>query len=133
MKRSPKSKGTSFTRNAVMRVDEEAVTGENGIIGLYAENLVFNALDKWRGKIDVTYYREKDSEIDFIMHLAAGKYLPIEVKYRNKVPTGELKTIGHFSKKKGTFGLVITKLWKDVGWVENFFMIPLPQFLVLFD
>ena len=34
-------------------------------LGLYAENLVFNALRKWKGPIAIDYYRERDEEVDF--------------------------------------------------------------------
>jgi predicted AAA+ superfamily ATPase len=69
-------------RNAVMRLSEEEILNDESVLGLYAENLVFNALKKWRGILQVDYYRNRNYEIDFIVHTGPTRYWPVEVKYR---------------------------------------------------
>ncbi len=119
-------------RNAIMRVNSETLIDPD-IMGFYAENLVFNALKKWQGTMGISYFREKNSEIDFIVHMGSKKFLPVEVKYRNKILPKDLNAIANFVKRNKFFGMVVTKQWEDVGWHGNFFYLPLPHFLLLFD
>jgi uncharacterized protein len=121
-------------RNAVLRIRDGSIQ-DPAVLGLYAENLVYNALKKWKGTVSLSYYREKDSEVDFIVHTGAGSYWPIEVKFQENIVPGDLKGIRSFSKKyKGSVGLVVTKKWEDFGKKsDEFFLIPLPLFLILFD
>lgn len=68
-------------RNAVLKtwqaLDETAM-------GLAAENLVVRELVGWPEKIEVSYFREKNREIDFVVTYGGNRYLPIEVKYRQQ-------------------------------------------------
>ncbi|VAX37234.1 hypothetical protein MNBD_PLANCTO02-1566 [hydrothermal vent metagenome] len=105
---------------------------------MYAENLVFNALRKWKGMIQLDYYRENNQEVDFIVQVTPSKYIPIEVKYRNQWSRSDLKGIDYFrSKHKRYMGIVVTKMREDFGVIElktgSCFRIPLLCFLLLFD
>lgn len=120
-------------RNAILRI-HESLLSDAQVLGLYAENLVFNTLKRRKGTVSVSYFREKQSEIDFIVHLGASQYLPIEVKYRERIKDSELNVIKNFCKRfKVSQGIVVTKKWEDSGRRGNLFYIPLPYFLLLFD
>jgi len=69
------------------------------------------------------------------VHTGAGSYWPIEVKFQENIVPGDLKGNRSFSKKyKGSVGLVVTKKWEDFGKKsDEYFLIPLPLFLILFD
>lgn len=98
------------------------------------ENLVFNALEKWEGTVNVNYYREKDKEIDFVVHIGARKYIPIESKYTASIDGRELRNIENFcSQFKCPPGIVVTKQWGDFGKRDNLFYMPIQHFLLLFD
>lgn len=122
-------------RNSILRIrSPEFITEDK--IGFYIENLVFNALEKWEGTVSVNYYREKDREIDFVVHIGARKYLPIESKYKESIDDRELKNIENFcSHYKCPPGIVVTKQWDDFGSRSNgkIFYIPIQLFLLLFD
>ncbi|GAB4484630.1 MAG: hypothetical protein OHK006_09360 [Thermodesulfovibrionales bacterium] len=120
-------------RNAVLRL-QDTLLQDSSALGLYAENLVFNALSKWQGTVSLSYYREKGAEVDFIVHTGTGAFLPIEVKYKEKVDNAELRTIRNVcAKLKCTRGIVVTKRWEDFGGKDNLLYMPLPHFLLLFD
>ncbi|VAX38683.1 hypothetical protein MNBD_PLANCTO02-222 [hydrothermal vent metagenome] len=82
-------------RNTVLRIGKELLE-DSTTMGLYAENLVFNALRKWKGMIQLDYYRENNQEVDFIVQVTPSKYIPIEVKYRNQWSRSDLKGIDYF-------------------------------------
>lgn len=120
-------------RNSVLRI-HESLFRDQASLGLYAENLVLNALKKWEGTVNISYFREKQNEIDFIAHLAAGRYLPIEVKYKTEVNRLELRTLERFcTQHKCATCIVVTRNWDDFGKKENLFYLSLPHFLLLFD
>ena len=121
-------------RNAVLRLSETLLTDDT-TLGLYAENLVFLALKKWRGTIQMDYYRERHGEVDFIVHIGPQKFLPVEVKYRNELAHGDFSGLQKFTAKfkKSVLPIMVTKKWNDVGWNGETFLIPLPMFLLLFD
>ena len=121
-------------RNAVLRLTDTLLDDET-MLGLYAENLVFLALKKWRGTIQMDYYRERNGEVDFIIHVSPKRYLPVEVKYRNKIEKSYLTGIYNFVKQhpKSAQPIVVSKQWADYGAKDKLFYIPLPIFLLLFD
>lgn len=119
-------------RNAVMRLTDSLLDNHE-LLGLYAENLVFLTLRRSKNVLQIDYYREKNNEVDFIVHTVSAKYLPIEVKYRNSIERKYLSGLEYFREKheKIDFGLVITKNWSDSGEMFGNFAIPLPLYLVM--
>lgn len=122
-------------RNAVLRLTETLLQ-DDAILGLYAENLVFLALKKWRGTIQMDYYREKSGEVDFIVHVGPRTYLPVEVKYRERIDPSDLGPVQRFARryaKQTKRPIIVSKRWDQFGVRDNAFFIPLPLFLLLFD
>jgi hypothetical protein len=121
-------------RNAILRLTDTLLT-DDATLGLYAENLVFLALKKWKGTIQMDYYRERGGEVDFIVHTGPHRFLPVEVKYRNQFSEQELQGIRKFVARfpKSGSPIIVTKLWSDFGQHNTGFYIPLPMFLLLFD
>lgn len=120
-------------RNAVLRL-RDAGLSDPATLGVYAENLVFNALRKWRGTVAIDYYRERDNEVDFVVHVGPRKYLPFEVKYRDTISEDDLRQIRSFLVRFKSYpGIVVTKKPEDFGKRDDLFLIPLFQFLLMFD
>lgn len=121
-------------RNAVLRLNETLLSDDT-TLGLYAENLVFLALKKWRGTIQMDYYRDRHEEVDFIVHCGPHRYLPVEVKYRNEIKAGDYNGLRKFvlKFKHTTQPIMVTKSWNDFGKKKDVFLLPLPMFLLLFD
>lgn len=122
-------------RNAALRLTD-TLLGDETALGLYAENLIFLGLKKWSGTIQMDYYRDRQGEVDFIVHAAPNRFLPVEVKYRNDIPQDALRGVRKFIEqhpKKSMRPIVVTKNWTDLGGRDSAFFIPLPMFLLLFD
>ncbi len=120
-------------RNAVLRLKDEDLADPT-LLGMYAENLVYNALRKWPGTVAVDYYRERDEEVDFIVQLGSRKFLPLEVKYRESIEDKDLSALLSFCEKFNIHqGVVVTKNREPFGKQGNLFYIPLLHFLLLFD
>jgi predicted AAA+ superfamily ATPase len=121
-------------RNAVLRLSETLLSDET-TLGLYAENLVFLALKKWRGTIQMDYYRERHGEVDFVVHIGPRRLLPVEVKYRGEIRATDFSSLQKFTStfKQSGQPLMVTKRWDHFGERENAFLLPLPFFLLLFD
>ena len=120
-------------RNAVLRIGEELLE-DPVMLGFYAENLVFNALRKWKGVLQIDYYRSGKNEVDFIVHTRPSRYMPIEVKYRDGFSKKTLSGIEFFSRRHACHSpLVVTKRKQDFGTKEDSFYLPLLYFLLLFD
>lgn len=128
-------------RNAVLRIGSELLQDE-GIMGLYAENLVFNSLKKWQGVLQIDYYREGSragaKEVDFVVHTNPSTYWPVEVKYSNNWNESDIEGLSHFRNRYPChFSAVVTKHMEDFGKRDTsageVFQIPLLLFLLLFD
>jgi hypothetical protein len=121
-------------RNAVLKLGESLLQDQK-TLGLYAENLVFLALKKWRGTIQLDYYRERDVEVDFIIHVGPQTYVPVEVKYQNTINPDNFKGLKNFMKKnkRTPIGVVVTKDFYDWKPDEEILAIPLFFFLIMFD
>lgn len=125
-------------RNAVMRVGSEHLQ-DDSLLGLYAENLVFNALRKWQGILQVDFYRDgKQAEVDFVVHTRPSRYFITEVKYKNKFSSSEFRGIQRFhSRHQCHVPLIVTKNRDDHGQTLvsdiGCFQLPLIQFLLMFD
>lgn len=120
-------------RNAVLRLTD-SLLGDPAALGLYAENLVFLALRKWRGALRLDYYRDRDGEIDFVVHAGPRKYVPVEVKYQDSVRASDEATLRRFGERFGSVcSFLVTKRWEDIGVSEGIVRVPLESFLLLFD
>jgi predicted AAA+ superfamily ATPase len=122
-------------RNAVLRIGEELLNDAD-MMGLYAENLVFNALRKWEGVLQIDYYRHGKHEVDFVVHTGPSRYLPAEVKYRENVTRRDLRGLTYFrTRYRCHLPILVTKNKEDFGWREDdrVFFLPLIYFLLLFD
>lgn len=114
-------------RNAVLKTWDD-FTQNPIMMGLYAENLVAHELRKWPEAIEVTYYREKAQEVDFIVTHGGARYLPMEVKYRTVAAS--VSGLRHFLKKfKLDFGVVITRE-RECRFEGGILFLPLRYFLL---
>ena len=117
-------------RNAILKLNQ-SILEDPVMMGLYAENLVFNALRQFEGVIELAFYKDARRELDFVVHVGGKRYLPIEVKYRDKVD--DLEAIKYFMKEYGqAFGIVVTKEFFKAPEEKNLLFIPLSIFLLLF-
>jgi len=115
-------------RNAVLKTWDD-FTSDPAMMGLYAENLVAINLNKWSEAIEISYYREKKNEVDFIVTFGGDKFLPIEVKH-SKEPLVKAG-LSHFMKKyQLNMGIVITRE-RDVRLEANVLFVPMLYFLLL--
>jgi predicted AAA+ superfamily ATPase len=113
-------------RNAVLKTwkDLDAST-----MGLCAENLVARELIGWPEKLELSFYREKNREIDFVVTHGGNRYLPIEVKYRER--DEDYTALAIFKKKfAADLGVVVTR--QQTARFENgLVFIPLRFFLLV--
>jgi len=111
-------------RNAVLKTwsSFDATT-----IGYFAENAVAREIVAWPENIEISYFREKNREVDFIVTHGGNRYLPLEVKHRNRAE--QATNLKSFMKKyKIPFGVVITKERSPA--LEDVLYIPLRYFLL---
>lgn len=117
-------------RNAILKLNENLLA-DAVMMGLYAENLVFNALRKFEGVIELAYYKDARRELDFVVHVGGKRYVPIEVKYRDTID--DLSAIKYFLKEYGqTFGIVVTKDMVKAPEEQRLLFVPLAIFLLFF-
>ena len=115
-------------RNAVLKTWDD-FTNDPAMMGLYAENLVAINLNKWSEAIEISYYREKKNEVDFIVTYGGDRFLPIEVKHRKE--PGISLGLEHFMKKyKLKHGVLVTRE-RDLQVEGNVLYVPLLYFLLL--
>ena len=126
-------------RNAVLRLGEE-ILADDTILGLYAENLVFNAISS-HPILQLDYYRDGQYEVDFVAHFGQKNYWPVEVKYRNKWSAHDVRGLKKFVQdaRGGQMNtpIVVTKLRNDTATFDldgvPVLRIPLTKFLLLFS
>ncbi|MBM3253432.1 MAG: ATP-binding protein [Candidatus Omnitrophica bacterium] len=117
-------------RNAILKLGNKLLE-DNTMLGFYAENLVFNALRNFEGIIELSFYKEKNRDIDFIVSLGGKRYLPVEVKYREEID--DVASIKHFIEKYNQkFGIVVTKNFIQNKEENKLLFIPLSVFLLFF-
>jgi uncharacterized protein len=117
-------------RNAVLKLSPD-ILADPVMMGLYAENLVFNALRQFEGAIELSYYKDARREIDFVVHAGGKRYLPIEVKYRQT--PDDLAAIHYFIKEhKQEVGIVVTKDFYEAREQKPLLFVPLAIFLLFF-
>ena len=122
-------------RNAVLRLDHRLLDDPQ-ILGLYAENLVFNALKQTQGLLAVDFYREQNREIDFVATMSHGVHWPIEVKHQRQVSGGDLGFLRRFARERGTLQPFCVTRTRDVRGLDthpeqSVFHLPLIEFLLL--
>ena len=114
-------------RNAVLK-NWSLDPRDSVTMGLYAENLVIRELITWPEIIEVSYYRQKDIEVDFVVTHSGDSHLPIEVKHRNRA--GRISGLEHFADKyKPRLGIVITR--DTTPAMDRFLRLPLRYFLLV--
>lgn len=112
-------------RNAVLKTWDWP---DQAMMGLYAENLVMRELASWPERIELTYFREKDKEVDFIVTHGGNRYLPIEVK--SNADDRELAGLRLFMKKFDIdFGVVVTRE-RSISFEHRVLKLPLRHFLL---
>lgn len=117
-------------RNAVLKIGDKILEDKN-MMGYYAENLVFNALRKFEGVIEKSFYKDRNQEVDFVVTLGGNRYLPIEVKYRDTID--DLAGIQYFVRNYNQkLGIVVTKHFIENKENNNLMFIPLSIFLLFF-
>jgi predicted AAA+ superfamily ATPase len=115
-------------RNAVLKTWDD-YTSNPEMMGLYAENLVGHRLCDWPEGIEVSYYRHRDKEVDFVVTYGGNQYLPVEVKHRRS--TTRAASLKHFMKKYDVrFGLVITRE-RAAHFEQGVLYMPLRYFLLV--
>ena len=82
----------------------------------------------WPERIELTYYREKTREVDFVLTHGGNRHVPIEVKHRTRFDQiGGLKSfMGRF---KLPFGCIITRD-QTVNFEDDVLYLPLRYFLL---
>jgi hypothetical protein len=113
-------------RNAVLKT---WTVPDDATMGLYAENLVVRELVSWPEKIEVSYFREKNREVDFVVTFGGNRYLPLEIKFRDRDEDfGALKLFR--SKFATDLGVVITR--QNTARFDNgLVFLPLRYFLLI--
>ncbi|MGE5692452.1 MAG: ATP-binding protein, partial [Candidatus Zixiibacteriota bacterium] len=116
--------------NAVMKLTADDLR-DSQRLGKMAENVVFRTLFPWRESVELTYYRERQEEIDFIVTLGPNRFLPIEVKFRTK-GVGTDYLLRFIEGFRQPLGIQITKQ-QTIEWRPPILFLPLPAFLLLAD
>ncbi|NLE37297.1 MAG: ATP-binding protein [Pirellulaceae bacterium] len=113
-------------RNAVLKTWQNL---DADMMGLYAENLVVRELIGWPEKIEISYFREKNREIDFVVSHGGNRYLPIEVKYTERdEDCGALKMFKN--RYAVDLGVVITRQ-QSARFENGLVFLPLRFFLLV--
>lgn len=88
-------------------------------MGRFAENFVFNYLNRFISH-DIYFFRQREiKEVDFLITTKDG-FLPIEVKYQNSINKSDLKNLIYYcQKEKLTKAMIITKTSKEEIDIEN--------------
>ena len=77
---------------------------------------------------DIFYWKDK-KEIDFVLPIKR-RLIPIESKYRSKIPNESVEAVKRFIKEKNSpFGIIITK--DEFGLKDSILKIPLWVFLLI--
>lgn len=125
---------TSLFETQFLRIGRD-VLSDHDMLGLYAENLVFNAFRKWTEVIQIDYFRENQREVDFIVHVKPSQYWPVEVKSRNSVDL-TCAPLSYFIEKHLCFKpRIVTRNREDWGTPPDKMTILMGsvQFLLVFD
>ncbi|MEW6088732.1 MAG: ATP-binding protein [bacterium] len=102
------------------------------VFGKIIENLVYNILKQKYPRPGISFWRNGEKEIDFIV-IKDKKILPVEVKIAKNIDSKNLKAIAaYIQSKKIDYGIVITKneLAKKQVYDQTLYFIP--YYLMLF-
>jgi uncharacterized protein len=106
--------------NAVVLKNTTGVSSESFMLktGQIIETFVYNYLS--RMGYETYLYREREGkEVDFIIKTETG-FIPVEVKYQNRINHQDLKNILYYCKKKGVReAYVITKMLHETKSIEG--------------
>ena len=112
-------------RNAVLKTQTNI---DDAMGGLYAENTVIRELSTWPEKVEISYFRERNREVDFVLTHGGDRHLPIEVKYRKL--SDQIDGLKYFMKRyKLPFGVVITRD-TEARFEDGIVFMPLSYFLL---
>ena len=112
-------------RNAVLKTWQ---VPDPETMGVYAENLVARELFGWPERIEVAFFREKNREVDFVLTHGGNRYLPFEVKLRQK--PDDIAGLRLFMKRYGlNFGVVIVR-GPNAEFRDGILYLPLRYFLL---
>lgn len=121
-------------RNAIVDYLDDTLIKDFHELGIVVEGVLFDHLIRLKFNLepgpepDIFYWRN-GKEIDFVLPIKR-KLIPIESKYRSKVPKESVLAIKEFIREKNSpFGFVITK--DEFELVDNILKIPLWVFLLV--
>ena len=114
-------------RNAVLKSWERPVGPAE--MGYYAESLTARSLSVWPEASEVSFYRQKEVEVDFVVTHSGSRHLPFEVKYRRTHETAA--GLRHFVKKYDSHLGVLLTNGGEARLEGNILHIPLWQFLLM--
>src|SRR3989338_4178949 len=121
-------------RNAVVDYLDDNLSKDFTELGIVAESIIFDHLIRLKFNIEPgpepeIFYWKNSKEIDFVLPIKR-KLIPIESKYRSKIPKESIEAINGFIKEKDSpFGIIITKDEFDLE--NNILKIPLWVFLLV--
>lgn len=111
-------------RNAVLKA---WAAPDPPAMGLVAEGLVARTLSEWPERVELSYFRDRDVEVDFVLSSGNGRPLPFEVKYRDRpvLPAGLRAFV---DANPSPLGVVLTRA--EPPRYDGFLFLPLPLFLL---
>lgn len=122
-------------RNAAINRLDELLLKEGQEVGMVVESITADHLRRLRFSLEraasseIFYWEGKKGEVDFVLEIKRNA-IPIEVKYREDIETGDTKSTKEFIDEKGSpFGIILTK--KQFAITENILYIPLWLFLMI--
>ncbi|MFQ6129063.1 MAG: ATP-binding protein [Thermoplasmata archaeon] len=125
----------SGLRNAITGTLRETTLQDPVEIGKIAETVAYDHCKRLKyclelsGPPELFYWNDRVAEVDMIMELF-GKPVPVEVKYRSSVTTGDVRGVQRFMVAHDSpLGLVITR--DDFSSTEKIVLLPLWFFLLM--
>ncbi len=121
-------------RNGIVNFIDDTLMNNDTEVGFVVESLLFDHLIRLKfnlepGPESEIFYWKGKKEIDFIMPVKR-KPIPIESKFRNRIPVENIQIMEEFIKEnKSPFGIIITK--EDFRIQNNIILIPLWIFLLI--
>lgn len=121
-------------RNGIIDYLDDTLVKDNDELGIVVEGILFDHLIRFKFNLEkgpepeIFYWKNK-KEIDFIL-VVKRKPIPIESKFRKKIPRNIYESIEEFSKEnESPFGVIITK--DEFSIKGKIIEIPLWAFLLM--